>query len=92
MKRIVYSKAAVKALSRTPTNVSAMIRSKIDGYAADQAARANNVTALKNMAGVFRLRVGDWRVLFTEDGEVIAVIEVAPRGSAYDRTDRSDRP
>ena len=32
----------------------------------------------------FRLRVGDWRVLFRRDGTVIAVTKVAPRGSAYD--------
>jgi len=33
--------------------------------------------------GVYRLRVGDWRLLFTETGEVITVIKVAPRGGAY---------
>ena len=84
MKRIAYSETALRALSRMPVNVSAMIRSKVEQYAADPAAQARNVTRLKNMDGVHRLRVGDWRVLFTEDGEIIAVIKVAPRGSAYD--------
>jgi len=32
----------------------------------------------------FRLRVGDWRVVFSENGEIIAVIRIAPRGRAYD--------
>lgn len=84
MKRIAYSKAALKALSRMSANVSAMIRSKVEQYAADPIAQARNVTRLKNMDGVHRLRVGDWQVLFTEDGEFIAVIKVAPRGSADD--------
>ena len=84
MKRIAYSKAALKALGRMPANVSAMIRSKVEQYAGDPTAQSRNVSRLKNMDGVYRLRVGDWRVLFTEDGEIIAVIKVAPRGSAYD--------
>lgn len=35
----------------------------------------------------WRLRVGDWRVLFERDESirVIAVIRVLPRGRAYDR-------
>ncbi len=67
-----------------PANVSALVRSKIEQYAADPASLANNVKALKGELGVFRLRVGDWRVLFTEDGEVIAIIRIAPRGAAYE--------
>ncbi|TXN34175.1 type II toxin-antitoxin system RelE/ParE family toxin [Methylobacterium sp. WL30] len=84
MKRIAYGKAALKTLSRMPTNVSAMIRSKLTQYAADPAAQAHNVTRPKNMASACRLRVGDWRVLFTEDGEIVAIIKVTPRGSAHD--------
>lgn len=84
MKRIVYSKAALKVLSRLPTNVSVLIRNKIEHYAADPAALANNVKALQGEPGVLRLRVGDWRVLFTDEGEIIAVIKVAARGDAYD--------
>ncbi|XBQ15064.1 MAG: type II toxin-antitoxin system RelE/ParE family toxin [Oceanicaulis sp.] len=38
---------------------------------------------MKGREGVFRLRVGDWRVLY-RDGVVIAVIRIAPRGSAYE--------
>ena len=33
---------------------------------------------------VFRLRVGEWRVLFTvSDGFIVLVARVHPRGSAY---------
>ena len=48
-------------------------------YAADPASQAANVKALKGEPGVLRLRVGDWRVVF-EDGAVIAVIRIGPRG------------
>ena len=82
MKRIAYSKDALRALSRIPLNISNLIRSKIEQYAADPATQANNVKALKGFEGVYRLRVGDWRVIFTESGEIIAVLKVASRGAA----------
>lgn len=84
MKRITYSKDALRTLRRMPANVAALIRSKIEQYATEPASLANNVKALKGEEGVFRLRVGDWRVIFAEDGVVIAIIRVAPRGAAYE--------
>lgn len=84
MKRIAFSKEALHTLRRMPTNTSAIVRSKIEQYAADPASLANNVKALKGEQGVFRLRVGDWRVLFNEDGDVVAIIRIAPRGAAYE--------
>ncbi len=55
---------------------------KVDQYAADPASQANNVKALQGREGV-RLRVGDWRVIM-RDGEVLAVLEIGPRGSIYE--------
>ena len=44
----------------------------------------NNVTKLQGRDG-YRLRVGDWRVLYElHDGElVLLMVDVLPRGSAY---------
>lgn len=84
MKEIAYSPDALKTLMRMPANTAQLIRSKVQQYAADPASLANNVKALKGMPGLIRLRVGDWRVIFRETGEVIAVTKVAPRGGAYD--------
>jgi mRNA interferase RelE/StbE len=67
-----------------PVNVAANIRTKVAQYASDPASLANNVKALKGVPGGYRLRVGDWRVLFTEDGAVIAIVRIAPRGGAYE--------
>ncbi len=63
---------------------SSRIRVKIGQLADDPTSLANNVKALKGGAGLFRLRVGDWRVIYTEDLVVVLVIKVAPRGAAYD--------
>lgn len=84
MRQIAYSKAALRTLSRIPANTSKLIRSKIEQYASDPLSLVNNVRTLKGEEGVLRLRVGDWRVLFTESGEIIAVIRVAARGDVYE--------
>lgn len=84
MKQIAYSRDALKTLARMPVNTATLIRSKIEKYASDPASLGNNTKPLKGMDGVFRLRVGDWRVIFTETGEIIAIIKIAPRGGAYE--------
>lgn len=84
MAEVLYSKAALKTLLRLPPDISRKIRLKIEQYAAAPESLANNVKALRGEQGVLRLRVGDWRMLFTENGIVVAVIRIAPRGDAYD--------
>lgn len=67
-----------------PANVATTIRTKIDQYAVDPASLANNVTRLQGR-NCFRLRVGDWRVLFDERGAVLEILDVGPRGGVYDQ-------
>lgn len=83
MKSISYSKVAIGALRRMPRNVADLIRSKIAAYAEDPASQANNVKALKGREGI-RLRVGDWRVIMDDQGNILAVLEIGPRGGVYD--------
>ncbi len=81
MKQIAYTKAALRTLQKIPATTAARIRKKISEYAADPSSQANNVKALQGRVGV-RLRVGDWRVIM-EDGVVLEVIEIGPRGGVY---------
>ena len=83
MKEIAYSKAALKVLRRIGNTESARIRSKIAQYAEDPASQANNVKRLQGSPN-FRLRVGDWRVIFNEQGQVLAILNIGPRGGIYD--------
>ena len=83
MKEIRYTRAAAKTLARLPDNTRNRIRSKIEAYAANPASQANNVRALKGREGI-RLRVGDWRVIMSDDGVVLAVLAIGPRGGIYD--------
>ncbi len=82
MKPVTYTRAALKALRKMPVDAAERLIGKIEQYAADPAAQANNVTVLKGRAGI-RLRVGDWRVIMNDDGVVLAVLDIGPRGSIY---------
>ena len=82
MKPISYSRSALKTLRKMPRDTAERIMGKVDQYAADPASQANNVKALQGRDGI-RLRVGDWRVIM-RDGEVLAVLEIGPRGSIYE--------
>ncbi|MBU0739369.1 MAG: type II toxin-antitoxin system RelE/ParE family toxin [Alphaproteobacteria bacterium] len=83
MRDIVYSKDAIRTLNRMPANEARRIRSKVLQYAADPASLANNVKKLRD-SRYHRLRIGDWRVIFREDGTVVDVVRVAARGEAYE--------
>jgi mRNA interferase RelE/StbE len=66
-----------------PADTAQRIIAKIEQYAREPETQANNVTALKGREGI-RLRVGDWRVIMNDDGVVLAVLEIGPRGSVYE--------
>ena len=82
MKPVTYTRAALKTLRKMPADLAGRITGKIEQYAADPASQANNVTGLKGREGI-RLRVGDWRVIMNDDGVVLAVLDIGPRGSIY---------
>lgn len=83
MKNVTYKPAALKVLRRMPRNEAERIRSKVRQYADDPTSQANNVKALKGREGI-RLRVGDWRVIMDDQGEVLDVLRIGPRGGVYD--------
>lgn len=82
MKQISYTKAAIRVLQKIPANTAQLIRLKIEDYAKDPSALANNVTALQGRTGI-RLRVEDWRVIMDDQGNVLAVLDIGPRGGIY---------
>jgi mRNA interferase RelE/StbE len=82
MKEVFYTVDAIKAL-RQHANRKAAIMAKIDAYAKDPAAQANNVKKLKGRRD-YRLRVGDFRVIFSETKTTITIHDIGPRGGIYD--------
>ena len=83
MYSISYSRGALKALRRMPTNTAKLIRAKLRALAADPAAM-RNVKKLTGSPG-YRLRVGDWRVIYKIDpSDVVLVVKIGHRREIYD--------
>ena len=84
MCRIRYRSSAVKILRRMPSNVAKTVVGKINQLAENPYAPNNNITRLTGESG-YRLRVGDWRVLYEIDDDtlVIEIIKIGPRGGVY---------
>lgn len=80
---IAYTRTAVKDLSRIPADRAQLIRAKISQYAAAPASLANMVSRLQGRPG-YRLRVGDYRVIFDQDGRVLTILHIGHRGSVYE--------
>ena len=82
--KLAYSKACLRVLRQMPANEARRIRSKIEAYAADPASQANHVAKLQGRDG-YRLRVGDWRVIYRVDDKLnsVFVASIAHRREAY---------
>ena len=84
MGQIVYASGALRALRRMPANEARKIRSKIEQYADDPASLANNVKRLIGRPG-YRLRIGDWRVIFDRNGRDLTILAIGGRGGIYEQ-------
>jgi mRNA interferase RelE/StbE len=80
--KIDYSRSSLRALRKMPRNVAETIVKKIEALAADPSAPNNNATRLQGRPG-YRLRVGDWRVLYELGENRLLVLDIKPRGGAY---------
>jgi len=75
---------AAKALRRMPGKIAALIVSRIEHLAQDPMAKDNNVKALEGHED-YRLRVGDYRVLYVldHDRRILTVTEIGHRKDIY---------
>jgi mRNA interferase RelE/StbE len=82
--KISYSKEAQKSLLGMPRNTANSIREKMNLIAASPYADHPNAKKLQGREG-FRLRVGDWRVVYKIQNEqlIIVVVKIASRGEVY---------
>jgi mRNA interferase RelE/StbE len=75
MYEILFTKQADQALRKMSRTTARLIREKLDQLAQDPHARNLNVTKLQGRPG-FRLRVGDWRVIYElqEDKRLVILV------------------
>ena len=83
---LTIKRQAIKALQNMPHQNAQRIRRELDKLAEHPNRRDVDVASLTGRPG-FRLRVGDWRIIFTREdtARVIDVLRIVPRGQAYKR-------
>ena len=75
---IEYSKLSMKAIARMDRPTGERIRKGIEGIP------KGDIKPIYSVKGGYRLRVGDWRILFEYEGEdKIYISKISPRGDVY---------
>lgn len=81
--RLSFTEEAAKQLRKLDKQVQRRIRAATDGLESDP--RPPGVLKLKGTDNRWRIRVGDWRVIYeVRDGELLVlVVEVGHRSKVY---------
>jgi len=81
MRRLSYRPAVESTLERMDTSNRNRIRKALETYASSG---SGDVRALHGeFRGLYRLRVGKWRVIFALESDLVRVISIDNRGQAY---------
>ncbi len=75
---ITYSRTSVKVINSMDKATKQRIRTGIEKIP------QGDIKPLKGSPGTYRLRVGDWRILFSyPEQDTILVEKIGPRGGVY---------
>ena len=86
MYELKYRRQARNYLARLPVKIKSVIVNNLHELAANPDSASLNIDILKGREG-FRLRVGQYRVIYTrqDDQLIIEVVKIRPRGDIYKR-------
>ena len=75
---IVYSKASVKTIAAMDRNTKQRIKKAIEGIP------NGDIKPLRGSNALYRLRVGNWRIVFSyPESNRVLIERIAPRGDVY---------
>lgn len=77
--KILYSKSAVKSIKSLNEPIKSNIRTAIEKLP------QGDIKKLQGYTSSYRLRVGNYRVIYTIKTDEIFIEDILPRGSAYKR-------
>jgi len=80
--QIRIEKTAIKEARKAPVAITIKLIEAVSRYAENRDA-AVGVKAMQGEDSAFRIRVRDWRLIFTIEGETLTIVKIAPRGAAY---------
>ena len=73
-----YAKRAVKAIKKLDASTKQRIRQGINGIP------VGDIKKLQGHDELFRLRIGDWRILFSYiDADTVLIAKISSRGAVY---------
>lgn len=76
--KLRYAKEAVKTINSLDKPTKQRIKDAVESLP------NGNVKPLRGIKGLYRLRVGDWRIIFSlPQNDTILVEKIAPRGDVY---------
>lgn len=79
---VTYSRQARKILLRIPRSEALRIRERILLLSENPERSDLDIKRLRGRDG-YRLRVGQWRILFARDAHMLAIEYIGPRGDVY---------
>lgn len=82
MLEIRFKKQATKELKRIQPKTRQRILDAIEKLAEDPARTYLDIKPLEGSTD-YRLRVGSYRIVYDQDGTILEIKRIAPRGSAY---------
>ena len=82
MLKVTYSDQALQFLDKQTLKDRGRIISKINQYAANPSELRNQIKKLTGFP-FYRLRVGNYRVIFNETGTVMKIERIGNRGDVY---------
>lgn len=80
MRRLEFKPPALRQWFKLSIDIRERISGKLNEYVSTS---KGDVKQLKGRSGA-RLRIGDWRVLFVDDGETVTVTAVGHRRDVYE--------
>jgi mRNA interferase RelE/StbE len=85
MYKIELTRSARKAYLKLPSKIRLSINQKLNNLAESPYAKHNDVKHLSGTKDCYRLRAGDWRVIYRlhNNALIIEVIKIAHRKEVY---------
>lgn len=81
--QVIIHRKAEKILKRLDGDILKRMRAAIRGLASEP--RPTGVKKLAGYENLFRIRVGDWRIIYAieDDKLIVLILEISTRGGAY---------
>ena len=77
--KLTFSKQATKYYQKAP----AQLQAKFDKAFEDMLNGEGDIAIMKGEPGFFRMRVGDFRIIFSVTPDTVVIEKIGPRGDVY---------